>query len=181
MSLMSTQIQSNLLHFPLSINRCPIRTCSHFNSIVRPMSLNYNPTQRLPSSQVVESSNATQSLPTSTILSIRLIKSPNAIQSLLDLSTPLQHTRQNARKTLHSIANVATNFQHSQSTQDSAPLTSHSLQRSIKRRRKHSKKAPASFDDSNSASDTDPVIKKPKSTLCTAKEKPLVANAPEND
>ena len=33
----------------------------------------------------------------------------------------------------------------------------------------------------NSSSDTDPVTKKPKSTLCTAKEQPLDANVPEND
>ena len=42
---------------------------------------------------------------------------------------------------------------------------------------KHPKKVPVSSNESDPASDADLISKKPKDTLCIAKEQPLVANA----
>ena len=103
----------------------------------------------------------------------------NATKSIPDVQNP------SSSLTLHSIANVANNLQrtnqHFQAMHETAPSTSRSAQRSTKRRHKHTKKAPASSDEPNSASDNDPVPKKSKDTLCIAKEQSLEANVPAND
>ena len=102
----------------------------------------------------------------------------NTMKSIPDVQNP------SSSDMLHSIANVAINHQCSSrkansnqissSTQETAPSSSHSIQRSTKPRRKQSKKAPVPSDEPNSVSVT---IKKPKSTLCIAKEQSLVVNA----